>query len=213
MIRPTIHLRRRQIIVDVDTQKHFFLNNSPVCVRNHLSVLANIRRVIAWTRLKHIHTISTVQIFPRNIIYHGSHIAGSLSLKKINCTLRNKRISFEATDCTDLPKRMSEQYDQVIFHKRLFDPFEEPRADRMFTELDADEFILIGALAEGAVKATALGLLARWKKVTVLVDAIGTLNAAASKVALRHMWAKGARLTNTKALLGCSSLHLVRACR
>lgn len=213
MIHPTILLRQRQIVVDVDTQKHFFLDNSPVCVQDHLCVLANIRRVMAWVRMRHIHMVSTVQIFPRNVIYHNSNIAGGLSLKKINCTFHNKHISFDATDYADLPGRILEQYDQIILHKRCFDPFEEPRADRILTESEADEFILIGAPTEGAVRATALGLLHRQKKVTVLVNATGSLNVASGKVALRHMRAKGARLTDTKAFLGYSSLHLARACR
>jgi len=68
------------------------------------------------------------------------------------------------------------EYDQVIFCKRCIDPFEEPRVDRMLTELEADEFILIGSLLEGAIKATALGLLARRKNVRVLVDAAGSNN-------------------------------------
>lgn len=213
MIHQIIPLRRRKIVVDVDTQMHFFLDNSPVCVQDHLCVLANIRRVMAWVRMRHIHMVSTVQIFPRNVIHHNSNIAGGLSLKKINCTFHNKHISFDATDYADLPGRTLEQYDQVILHKRCFDPFEELRADRILTESEADEFILIGAPTEGAVRATALGLLHRQKKVTVLVNATGSLNVASGKVALRHMRAKGARLTDTKAFLGNSSLHLARAYR
>ncbi len=64
------------------------------------------------------------------------------SLEKIGWTLRNRRTQFDATDCTDLPNDILERYDQVIFCKRQIDPFDEPRVDRMLTELEADEFIL-----------------------------------------------------------------------
>ena len=50
----------------------------------------------------------------------------------------------------------------------------------MLTELEADEFILIGSLVEGAIKATALALLARRKNVRVLVDATGASNKRAN---------------------------------
>ncbi len=80
----------------------------------------------------------------------------------------------------------------------------------MLTELEADEFILIGSLAEGAIKATALGLLARRKNVRVLVDAIGTLNAKAEKRALRNMRAKGAKLSDTETLMNSSAVRLLR---
>lgn len=68
---------------------------------------------------------------------------------------------------SSLVVEMLRRYDQVILHKRCFDPFEEPRSDRVLTELQTDEFILIGVAAEDAVKATALGLLARQTNVTV----------------------------------------------
>ncbi|MCP4256358.1 MAG: cysteine hydrolase [Planctomycetes bacterium] len=213
MIRPTIPLNQRQIVVDVDTQEHFFLDNGPICVRGHLNVLDNIRRVMAWVRMRRIHMVSTVQMFPGNVIHHNSNITCGLGLKKINCTLHNKHISFDATDYTDLPGRILRQYNQVILYKRYFDPFEEPRAERILTESEADEFILIGAPAEGAVRATALGLLHRQKKVTVLTNATGSLNVASGRIALRHMKARGAILTNTNVFLSHSSRHLARACR
>ena len=57
-----------------------------------------------------------------------------------------------------VPGEVVDQYDQVIFHKRCYDPFAEPRVDRILTELEATEFILVGAPVQGAVRATALGL-------------------------------------------------------
>ena len=212
MVIPILTSRWKCIVVDVDTQRHFFLDKGIIRVQNHRQVLANIRRVMAWARLKNIRVISTVQIYAANSPYYNFYIAGTEGQKKISYTLRNRRTSFIADDCTDLPLGILNRYDQVIFQKRCFDPFEEPRADRMLTELQADELILFGAITEGAVKATALGLLARRKNVTVLVDATGSSDKAAAKIALRHMWAKGAKLADTKTLLGSSCLRLVGAC-
>ena len=213
MIRPTIPLNQRQIVVDVDTQAHFFLDKSPIRVRRRLNVLDNIRRVMTWIRTRHIHMVSTVQMFPGNITHDNFNITSGLSLKKINCTLLNKHISFDATDYTDLPGRILRQHNQVILYKRCFDPFEEPRIERVLTESKADEFILIGAPAEGAVRATALGLLHRQKKVTVLTNATGSLNVASGGIALRQMQSRGAILTNTNVFLSHSSRHMARACR
>ena len=80
----------------------------------------------------------------------------------------------------------------------------------MLTELEADEFILIGSLVESAIKATALGLLARHKNVRVLVDAACSGNKASAKIALQQIRAKGAKLLDTQTLLGSSALHLAR---
>jgi nicotinamidase-related amidase len=213
MIMPTIKSRFKRVIIDIDTQRHFFLDSGLVRVLDHQQVLTNIRRTIAWARLKNIRMISTVQIYDGNNPNSTYHLADVEGLKKIRYTLRNRHTIFDATDCTDFPPRLWEQYDQIILHKRCFDPFKEPRADRILSELQANEFILIGAAAEGAVKATALGLLARHKNVTILVDAVGSYDKGAANVALRYIWAKGAMLTDTRTLLGSSCLRLTSACR
>lgn len=220
MIVPVIRLWRKRVIVDVDTQRHFFSDGGIVRVQNHRRVLANIRRTIQWAQLKNIHLISTVQIaFAPEIFQCGSIYTDSFGYckylpavaegrKKMGHTLLERHTSFPADDCTDLPQTILEQYDQVIFHKRCFNPFEEPRVDRMLSELQADEFILIGAVTEGAVKATALGLLARRKNVTVLVDAIGSYDSTVGVTAVRRMWVRGARLIDTNTLVGHSGQPL-----
>ncbi|MHC4645310.1 MAG: 6-phosphogluconolactonase [Planctomycetota bacterium] len=210
MIRWIFPSRPRRVVVDIDTQRCFFADNGKVRIRDNRAVLANIRRVMAWTRLKRINVISTIQV-PANNACRCNLCAGNANgLEKIGCTLRTRRTQFDATDCTDLPIEILEQYDQVIFCKRCVDPFEEPRADRMLTELKADEFILIGSLIEGAIKATALGLLARRKNVRVLVDAACSNNKRAARLALRHIRAKGAKLTDTQTLLASPALHLAK---
>jgi hypothetical protein len=71
---------------------------------------------------------------------------------------------------------------------------------------------LIGASAEGAVKATALGLIQRGKNVTVVVDAVGMHDKKDARMALRKMEAKGARMVETRKLAGVSHLALVGIC-
>jgi hypothetical protein len=60
--------------------------------------------------------------------------------------------------------------------------------------------------------ATALGLLQRRKRVTVVVDAVGSHNNREAKFALRKIEAKGARLVETKRLAGVSHLRQVGVC-
>jgi nicotinamidase-related amidase len=201
--------RKVRFVVDVDTQKHFFLNSSKVCVRNHRLVMMNILRVIHWARLHNICMISTVQILNG---YCNFLINGTEGQKKIPHTVFRRYISFDATDCTDLLPGIFEEYEQVIFCKRCFDPFAEPRADRMLSEIGADEFILIGAATEGAVKATALGLLSRHKKVTVLVDATGSYNKNAGETTLRLLRERGAKLIKTQTLLDTSRFLPIPVC-
>ena len=215
MILQLVRTRRRQIVIDIDTQKDFLLADGKACIKNHRRVLAHIRRVMAWARRRNIPVISTARVWPND--GNGEELAGNCidgtdGQKKIHYTLLNNRVSFAADGNTDLPRDMLRRYRQVILHKRCVDPFDEPRIDRLLSEVRAKEFILVGTCLEGAVRVTALGLLRRGKKVTVVVDAVGSNNKREAKLSLRKMETKGAKLIETKKLAGSSHLRQVGAC-
>jgi nicotinamidase-related amidase len=210
MMRP-IRLRRKRVLIDIDTQKDLFLAEGSACVRNHRRVLMNIRRILAWTRIKHFRVVSTMLC---RLGRNGDNfcIVNTDGQHKISYTLRNKRIELAADTSTDLQRDLFAHCDQIILNKRCEDPFDEPRAERLLTELKADEFIVIGAVAEGAVEATVLGLLQRGKRVTVLIDAVGTHNRQRADVAFRKMKTKGAVLAETREYTGSTHLRTVGVC-
>lgn len=213
MILQLVRTRRRQILIDIDTQKDFLLADGKACVRNHRRVLEHIRRVMAWARRRNVPIISIAEVYPDN---NGESIGycidGTDGQKKIPYTLVGNRVSFAADGNTDLPRDMLRKYRQVIVHKRCVDPFEEPRIDRLLSELRASEFIVVGASIESAVKVTVLGLLQRGKKVTVVMDAVGSHDKKEANLALRKMETKGAKLIETKKLAGTSHLRQVGVC-
>ncbi len=220
MVLHLLKNRRKAVLLDINTQRDFLLAGGKACIRNHRRVLSHIRRVMAWARSKDIPVISTCEIHPNNNPPEGGAMAdaahycldGTDGQKKVPYTLLSNRVSFPADGNTDLPRDMLRQYRQIILHQRCVDPFDEPRIDRLLSDVRASEFVLIGASTEGAVRAAALGLLQRSKKVIVVVDAVGSHNNREAKMALRKMQAKGARLIDTKTLAGTSHLRLVGAC-
>ena len=214
MILQLIRARRRQILIDINTQRDFLLAGGKACIRNHRRVLTHIRRMIAWARYRNIPIISTCEVYPENNGGNavGYCIDGTVGQKKIRYTLLSNHTSFAADGSTDLPRDIVRRYRQIILHKRCVDPFDEPRIDRLLTEVRASEFILVGASCEGAVQATALGLLQRGKKVSVVVDAVGSHNKREAKLALRKMEAKGAKLIETRRIAGTSHLKHVGIC-
>ncbi|HUT45829.1 MAG TPA: isochorismatase family protein [Sedimentisphaerales bacterium] len=205
-----LHEKQRwRLLIDVDTQKDFLFPTGRACVRNQAEVLANIRRVIAWARHENVSVISTAEVYPNNngcsaISYC---LDGTDGQKKVPCTLLNDRVSFPADNKNALPADVLLAYRQVILHKRCIDPFDEPRIERLLSEVEADEFILIGAGTEDAVRATAMGLLHRGKRVRIIVDALGSHNKREAKLALRKMEAKGAKLVEVKDIAGASHLR------
>lgn len=196
-----LHPKRRcHLLIDIDTQKDFLLPSGRACVRNQAEVLANIRRVMSWARCEKVHVISTAEVYPNN---NGcSEISycldGTEGQKKLPCTLLSQRVSFPADNKNALPTDVLLTYKQVILHKRCINPFDEPRIERLLSEVKADEFVLIGAGTEDAVKATAMGLIRRGKRVRIIVDALGSHNRKEAQLALRKMQAKGATLIMTR---------------
>lgn len=201
-----------RVLVDVDTQKDLLLADGAASVYNHRRVLTNIRRVMAAARVAHVPTISTARVANSRGSHPGFCLAGTWGSKKLRYTIRDNYRFYPTSDSTDLPGDLLTRYDQIIFSKRCEDPFAEPRLDRMLSELDAREIFVIGATAEGAVKTTAAGLLARGHKVTVLIDAVGTRNRIAAERAYREITAMGAKLDRTTEVLGTSMLKNVHAC-
>jgi nicotinamidase-related amidase len=201
-------------LIDVNTQRDYLLAEGKACIRNHRRILAHIRRLMAWARKNNIPIISTAEVYSETSSEFGPHycIDGTKGQKKVRYTLLTNRISFPADGCTDLPRDIFRRYNQIILHKRSIDPFKEPRIERLLSEVRANEFILIGATAEGAVLETALGLLQQEKKVTVVTDAVGSHNRKEANLAIRKMEAKGAKLIETKKLAGTSHLRQVSIC-
>ena len=212
MFRQLIQPKRRQILVDINTQKDYLLADGKICIRNHKRVVSHIRRIMAWARRRHVPVISVCEVFPDN---NGASycIDGSEGQKKISYSLFNNRINFPADGHSELPRGILRTYSQVVLHKRSIDPFEEPRIERLLSEIRAAEFILIGASTEGAVQATALGLLQRGKRVVIVTDAVGAHNSRQSDHALRKMQAKGAKLVETRKIAGVSHLNTIGICR
>ncbi len=214
MILQPVRARRRRVLIDINTQRDFMLATGKACIRNHRRILTHIRRLMAWARYHNISIISIAQVYPNTGTDLDTRccIDGTDGQQKIRYTLLNERISFPADGSTDFPRDILRCYSQVILHKRTVDPFQEPRIDRLLSELRANEFMLFGVTAEGAVMAAALGLLQREKKVTIVVDAVGSHNTKEGRLAIRKMEAKGARLIETKKLVGDSHLRHVGIC-
>jgi len=199
----------KRILLDINTQKDFFMPTGKACINNRRRVLRRIRRLIAWARLTRMSVISTCQVYPADNGEQKYCVDGTEGQKKIGYSLLTRRVSFAADNSADVSPRLLKKYRQMVFHKRCIDPFNEPRIERLLSEINGAEFILIGALAETTVKAAALGLLQRGKKVIVVSDAVGYLNRQEADLAFRKMKAKGARLVKAKKLVGKSDVKMV----
>ncbi len=186
------------VTVDLNTQRDFCEGEGALPVTNLGEFIPALRRVIAWAKRNYAPVISSLHSHrPREHPEpdRPAHcVDGSSGQRKVPFTVfaLSTRIEFDNT--LSVPLDLFRRYQQVIFRMRADDLLGNPKADRFLTQLPTDEFVIFGNAIECSIKALALGLLARHKKVTVVVDACGYWSKAAADLALRQMAAKGARL-------------------
>ncbi len=191
----------RRFILDIDTQLDLVAQNEDW---KHSAVIQNMKHLMAWSRSNQINVISTALAVrhEENGKPESVCIEGTQGQSKIHYTTLPSRIVFEAGKSTDLPEDLLENFQQVIFEKRTHDTFLQPRADRFLSNLDADEFIVIGSSLETSIYSTVMGLLSRNKKVIVVNDAVFGDSPESNELTLRKLEAKGAQLVDTDTIIG-----------
>lgn len=193
------------VVVDIATQRDFCDSAGALPVSNIDTLIPALRRVIAWTKRNHAALVSAIdthrqwELNPDGRPLHC--VDGTLGQKKLEFTVLPSRIRIEPDNTLAIPTDLFRFYQQVVFPKRTDDLLANPKADRLLTHLPTREFIIFGNGTEGAVKSLALGLLARGKQVSVVIDACGHWNKALAELAVRQMMAKGAHIITVDELM------------
>ena len=106
-----------------------------------------------------------------------------------------------ANEDAGLPKDLLE-YKQILLEKQTLDIFESRHAAALVESLPRDaEFLVFGVVTEYCVRLAAKGLLQRGRKVTVVEDAIETLNPDESQRTIAELRELGAKFTTTEKAL------------
>lgn len=185
-------------MVDLNTQVDFCAPDGAYPAENLDTLLPALRRVIAWAKRNQAPVISSVDTHRAWELNHEAcppHcIDGTPGQRKLEFTLFSTRTRVETDNTLAVPFDLFRYHQQVIFPQRSDDLLANPKADRFITQLPVKEFILFGNGVEGAIKALSLGLIARGRSVTIVLDACGHWSMATAELALRQIAAKGARL-------------------
>lgn len=193
------------VIVDLNTQFDFCDCNGIQPVNNSHELHRAMRHMVAWSKRNQVPIISSIESHRKCDFTEYAHtvycLDGSTGQQKIDFTILDNHASVEVDNTLCCPVELFQRYQQVIFRQRSDDLLANPKADRFFTQMPTDEFIVFGVSLEGAVKALALGLLARNKKVIIVPDACGYWNPVAADLSVRQLIAKGASITSVDELL------------
>jgi len=194
------------VVIDLNTQYDFCDVQGLFPVVNVNDLIPALRHVVAWTKRNFAPVVSSIESHrPGDLSDSGYPVCcvdGSRGQRKIEFTLFPAYAQVEADNTLCCPTDLFRWYQQIIFHKRRDDLLTNPKADQFLTALEAEEFLLAGVGLERSVKALALGLLAREKHVTIVLDACGYWSKATAELTLRQVMAKGATCTSVQDLLG-----------
>ncbi len=189
--------RLTRVLVDIDTQWDFLDPGGMLPARNREALVPQLRRLMGVIRLARYPVISCVETHRPSDSVFGLPlycVLGTTGHTKLPFTLLSPRIVVHADNSFDLPYNVMSRYRQVIFLKQDDDIFGNPKADRLLTELEPQEYVIFGVGLERWIKGVALGLLARHKKVAVIGDACGFWAEADADLSMRQLRAKGIRI-------------------
>ena len=198
--------RLTRLLLDVCTQRDFLVQGAILQVANLKTLVPNLKQIFAWIRTGRYPVFSSVESHRTREPFNGFPlhcIDGTPGQNKMSFTLLAGHIIVETDNYLSLPADvhgMHGKYQQLIFRKRSRDVLANPKADRFLTQYEADNFIIFGVGLDRAVKALALGLQSRHKRVTVVSDGCGYWSSANADLALRQLEAKGIRLVTTQEL-------------
>lgn len=193
------------VAIDLNTQRDFCESSRAFPVENLEHLIPALRRVVAWVKRNQTPVISSIEAHREYELSDSGNpihcVDGSDGQEKLEFTLLDNRKYVPSDNTLALPVELFASYQQVIFWKRADDLLSNPKADRLISHAPVGEFLLFGIGVESSIKTLTLALLARGKKVSVVVDACGYWSEATADQALRQIEAKGATLVTVEQLL------------
>jgi nicotinamidase/pyrazinamidase len=195
---------RKVVLWEVDTQVDFMLPGGKLYVPGAEKLLPNIRKLTDAARQGQAFLVS-----------HGCfHTPDDPEFQQFppHCVKGSPGSEFVAEAMTEDVVRIPDHdeawpgkvhhHTQVLFEKQTLDIFESRHAHKVVADLPRDaEFMVFGVVTEYCVRLAAKGLLERGRSVSVIRDAIETLNPKEGERTLQELQSLGAKLITTKEAL------------
>jgi nicotinamidase/pyrazinamidase len=198
-------LSRNVVFWEVDAQADFMLPGGKLYVPGAEKLLPNIRRLTDAARQGRVFLVSHgcyhTKEDPEFAIFPPHCIQGTPGANLVPEALTDKVVTVPNQAAASLPSDLS-RYQQILLEKQTLDIFESRHADELVKRLGPKvEFIVFGVVTEFCVRFAAKGLLERGRRVSVVQDAIETLNSEDGKRAVTELQALGATFITTEQAL------------
>ncbi len=168
----------RRLLWDVDTQVDFVKADGKLAVPNAESVVPAMARLVEWARregIPHVASADDHELTDAEISESPDYadtfpphcLRGTRGAQKIAETEQADPVPLGATDVPDEWLRGRE----FLLHKKHFDVFTNPNAERLLEHFKPDEVVLFGVATDICDDAAIKGLRKRGYDVTFVEDA------------------------------------------
>jgi nicotinamidase/pyrazinamidase len=210
---------RSVIFWDVDTQVDFMLPGGKLYVPGAEKLLPNLKQLTDAARRSEVFLVSDACVhgpddeeFKR---FPPHCLRGTPGAAIVPETVAGKRFVIPNRAGVKIPRDLS-KVQQVILEKQTLDVFDNPNTEKVierlksFTDKDA-HFFVFGVVTEYCVRLAAKGLRERGRKVSLVSDAVETLNPADGQKTLDELTGMGVRLVTTEEALAQLAQSLAAA--
>lgn len=201
------------IFWEVDVQADFMFPGGKLYVPGAEKIIANVDRLVELARHDQVFLISETDAhspddpemrdWPLHCLRGTPGAEIIPEALALNCLVIPNQRAFA------LPQNL-EGYQQVVLEKNTLDVFDNPNTDVLLRRLaqaaprpfDPNvEFVIFGVATEYCVRCTTAGLLRRGRRVSIVADAIESIDREKGRKTLEELQSRGARLiTTTEAL-------------
>lgn len=189
------------VFFDIDSQLDFLYPAGALYVPGAERVVPAIAKLNRWAAAQGIPVVSTVDAHteddPEFKVWPHHCVAGSTGQHKAESTLLERRVVVP-----NVPREICLEHSQFVLEKQHVDVFTAVNLRPLLDRLGAEQCVVYGVVTEICVWYAALGLLKAGRKVTVVTDAIETLQATNSARALSEIAAAGGTLARAADYLG-----------
>jgi len=198
-------LSRNVVFWEVDAQADFMLPGGKLYVPGAEKLLPKIRRLTDAARQGRVFLVSHgcyhTKDDPEFAIFPPHCVQRTLGANLVPEALTDKVVTVPNDPAASLPDDLS-RYQQILLEKQTLNIFESRHADELVERLGPNvEFVVFGVVTEFCVRFAAKGLLERGRRVSVVRDAIETLNSEDGKRAVAELQALGATFITTEQAL------------
>ena len=198
-------LSRNLVFWEVDVKADFMLPGGKLYVPGAEKLLPNIRRLTDAARQGRVFLVSHgchhTQDDPEFTTFPPHCVKGTSGAMLVPEALADRVITVPNEPTASLPDDLS-RHQQILLEKQTLDIFESVHADKLVERLGPDaEFVVFGVVTEYCVSLAAKGLLNRGRRVSVVRDAIETLNSGDGNRTVAELQALGATFITTEQAL------------